>query len=529
MWNTAISPANSENGPEGDRCISFGKHKGKTFKAVYDTARQYAWWCVDQLRASRHDHSKPKDQAFQDFAKYAEKRRRVDEAQEKREEAQRKAEALRKLDADKKLRQQQQQHQGGNAPNGKEPAIGGGAPGAANNNGPANQVGAGGNGVQQAYSAADAIWGTSCKVMFGKHNGELYQDVYKTDKKYVTWVCGQLQQERKGKLFGRLDGNFRKFANYCEKKRQEEAIEKEAEKQAKAGQRKCGFCKQYGHTKANCPENPEAQEKKRQQERRQQEKKEQQRQRKRDQQGGYCSSDFGSDGEYCFDYRGRMVRKDEEDSELVKAAKRGDLAAVKRAVGGAAAKGKVEKSRFLNYARRWTEVGDYSNKEWEWFGDTAILGAVRSGHADVVYYLLREGADPCFSSCVRDDEYETVAECIKKKLNIGTGSSAPSAAASSSSSTRGQTQPGYQKIRALLNAVGSFWADSDLLEKQAVRNYGAHYHAAGHCATAPKDMSGMIKALDAAYGVSPAVNTASPGSASDEMPVMLAAKRQKVA
>ena len=54
------------------------------------------------------------------------------------------------------------------------------------------------------------------------------------------------------------------------------------------------------------------------------------------------------------------------------------------------------------------------DKTWQWYGDTALIAAARSGKAEVVRYLLAEGlADPTLDTCVSEDNYESATKACE--------------------------------------------------------------------------------------------------------------------
>lgn len=117
---------------------------------------------------------------------------------------------------------------------------------------------------------------------------------------------------------------------------------------------------------------------------------------------------------------GELYEGDEADPALVKYARHGDLAAVKRCTE---ASGSLPVN--LNKSRKWTEVVEKwgYDKSWEWYDDTALIAAARSGHFDIVVHLLELGADPTLEACHVCDEYETAlqaAEHLYKKKTTET-------------------------------------------------------------------------------------------------------------
>jgi len=103
---------------------------------------------------------------------------------------------------------------------------------------------------------------------------------------------------------------------------------------------------------------------------------------------------------------------DEKNSSLLKAVHAGDLSKIEEILSGVDGHKHVA---VLNHASRWTEVQVKScyDKSWEWFGDTALISAARTGNFPIVKLLLLEGADPTLSSCPNDDEYETALKAVQ--------------------------------------------------------------------------------------------------------------------
>jgi len=112
-----------------------------------------------------------------------------------------------------------------------------------------------------------------------------------------------------------------------------------------------------------------------------------------------------------------MYPRDEAESDLVNAAKRGDLKRIKEIASSC---DEIRKASVLNHAHRWTEVQVKScyDKSWEWFGDTALISAARNGNFEIVKFLLLEGADPTLSSCPSDDEYETALQAVQNRAKV---------------------------------------------------------------------------------------------------------------
>eukprot|EP00929_Paragymnodinium_shiwhaense_P101380 TRINITY_DN64435_c0_g1_i1.p1 TRINITY_DN64435_c0_g1~~TRINITY_DN64435_c0_g1_i1.p1 ORF type:complete len:585 (+),score=50.24 TRINITY_DN64435_c0_g1_i1:28-1755(+) len=134
----------------------------------------------------------------------------------------------------------------------------------------------------------------------------------------------------------------------------------------------------------------------------------------------------------------------------------------------------------VNGSRQWTEEGDYG-KSWEWFGDTPLIAAARSGQHEVVRYLLRDClADPTLESCPRCDVYETA---------LG-----PTSSSCQFSRPQRYGGPTRQRVvERLVRAALSFWHRGD----------GAHarYSPAAlkkRCSNLPTDVSALQAAVDAA-------------------------------
>merc|ERR1719186_1883673 len=79
----------------------------------------------------------------------------------------------------------------------------------------------------------------------------------------------------------------------------------------------------------------------------------------------------------------QLYKKVDEDSELVKIARSGTLAEMEAELAKLSAMDKAERAARLNHARRWTEETDNQRPNLvsltpeEWFGETAIIAAVR--------------------------------------------------------------------------------------------------------------------------------------------------------
>ena len=118
----------------------------------------------------------------------------------------------------------------------------------------------------------------------------------------------------------------------------------------------------------------------------------------------------------CYSTSNGLYKKNDTDSPFVLAAKFGDLKLVQSLYEQSE---DSEKQSVLNQARKWTEVQEkYGyDKQWDWFGDTALIAASRNCHLDVVKYLLLQGADPNLESCPYDDQYESAEKAAKSQLN----------------------------------------------------------------------------------------------------------------
>ena len=88
-----------------------------------------------------------------------------------------------------------------------------------------------------------------------------------------------------------------------------------------------------------------------------------------------------------------------EDLPLVRAAASGSLALTRHLVEAGVRSGD-KRGKVVNMSRRLCESEQKwgYTKEWEWNGDTPLIAACREGHAEVVRYLLLNGADPTLAS-----------------------------------------------------------------------------------------------------------------------------------
>lgn len=102
--------------------------------------------------------------------------------------------------------------------------------------------------------------------------------------------------------------------------------------------------------------------------------------------------------------------------QLVKDAARGDLPAVQKLVEQAKKLSPLRVALAIHARRKRTEIDcrTFYDKTWEWDDDTALHAASRKGHANVVRYLLQNGADPRLKSCPIDDVHETPLEAAKR-------------------------------------------------------------------------------------------------------------------
>ena len=118
---------------------------------------------------------------------------------------------------------------------------------------------------------------------------------------------------------------------------------------------------------------------------------------------GYCSKHMsqraGQDPDYHTQHG--SYRGDKYHPEIVEAARRGDLAAVKRILK--IAPGKIDEFR----RRREVEEKWGYDKEWTWDDDTALVAAAREGHLEVVAELVARGANINHKSCPTDDVHQT--------------------------------------------------------------------------------------------------------------------------
>merc|ERR1712002_621418 len=117
-------------------------------------------------------------------------------------------------------------------------------------------------------------------------------------------------------------------------------------------------------------------------------------------------------------------------------------------------------------------MGGY-DKEWEWFGDTALIAASRNGHFNIVKALLLAGADPTLSSCPTDDVYETAEQAAEKQKMKGKANA-------------------YTNILAILKVALGFWSKA----KYASHNFNEERKKAfKKKPNQPSDKEAMNKAL----------------------------------
>ena len=152
---------------------------------------------------------------------------------------------------------------------------------------------------------------------------------------------------------------------------------------------------------------------------------------------------YASDDDDSFDLGEYEKYKEEEpDSELVQSAAVGNMANVRLLVEKTSGN-VIERALLVNAAGHWTEVEEKwgYDKTWQWYGDTALIAAARSGKAEVVRYLLAEGlADPTLDTCVSEDNYESATKaCEVGKLRHSWRSAQ------------------YDEISKLLAAASPYW------------------------------------------------------------------------
>lgn len=111
------------------------------------------------------------------------------------------------------------------------------------------------------------------------------------------------------------------------------------------------------------------------------------------------------------------VKPDQKESIIVTAARQNHLNAIVQVLERE--KDDTKRRILLNGAKRWTEV-DYKmsgfTNEYEWFDLTPLATAARQGHAEIVEYLLKQGADPTLEGCPTDNEYYNASRAAADKL-----------------------------------------------------------------------------------------------------------------
>ena len=217
---------------------------------------------------------------------------------------------------------------------------------------------------------------------------------------------------------------------------------------------------------------------------------------------------FGYGG---FGYDASHVPRDDPTPPIVVEAGKGNLTKVKFLVEGTPEKplDATQKRCILNVSKRWTEV-DYKasgfTKEWEWHGATPLIAAARNGHADVVEYLLRNGADPTLQGCVRDDVHWDAFSAADKSIRLEDGTKAEKwmvsypdivndESLSSEQAAKRLHQVGNNGKRhciRLLNSAKPFWNPASYSS--------SHYSKSRESckfSNKPKNMTHLIEALDA--------------------------------
>ena len=249
--------------------------------------------------------------------------------------------------------------------------------------------------------------------------------------------------------------------------------------------------------------------------------------------GGMDSVEFQMYGYGGFGYDTSHVKPAEKTSELVKAAKAGDLEQIQSNVRNASTESDEKLRSVINHARRWTEV-DYKmsgfTKEWEWFGLTPLATAALHRHDNVVEFLLRQGADPTLKGCPDENvDYDAFSAAKQAMSEIEKGIETlrtvsredlkvevcgqvtivrnsfkryeamkwkgPDSKTPQQYATELVQKQAHRRVLEMLEAVKPFWKQAPYCS--------AHYHSERRkkFTNQSTDMKSMIAALDAAVGV----------------------------
>lgn len=228
--------------------------------------------------------------------------------------------------------------------------------------------------------------------------------------------------------------------------------------------------------------------------------------------GGVDEVTFQMHGYGGFGYDTSGVKPDQKESILVTAARNGNLHLIQHALQKES--DPLKRLVLLNGARRWTEV-DYKmsgfSQEHEWFDLTPLATAAYNGHADIVEYLLKQGADPTLQGCPDEDiyynAYQAADEGLKESIqNVQDLLSGERYISHSLQSLVMKNRSAEECAQRLLEAQEARQLSLDMLEackpfwKQASyasSSYGQSREKSGYSNTST-DMNAMVRALDEA-------------------------------
>lgn len=222
---------------------------------------------------------------------------------------------------------------------------------------------------------------------------------------------------------------------------------------------------------------------------------------------GYCDSDDDDDDDES------PVESQDYQPEIVLAAKRGDLAAVRSIVESA----KTDRARriLVNMSGHWKE--DFKRKKsyssqngkstqpLEWHDETALLAAVAADCSETVEYLLRQCADPTLEAHP-DYFYPVTSESIlKRRINFRTNDKPENYLQNHDPSfvLDRQESPleaakrvfkrahGHLRSAVLLGTALKFWNKADYSSSQF-----SHERQFSGYSNRPTDMDGLQNALD---------------------------------